>query len=102
MTNDTAANVLPETQSVPVASEFSELTVHVAFDGLPIVAETSNSKGEWAVQNGPPFLRFSMQLSPKDAAVLEKILETGNIALIGLELKDSNGQPRVYSAVTRR
>lgn len=99
--DDRVADVRPEPQAGVVVDEVCELTIHVAFDGRPVVAETTDSKGELTVQYGPPFLRFPVQLSAKDARILEHIFDTTSIVLVGFEIKNGDGSPRAYRTLSR-
>lgn len=82
--------------------KFSELSIHVVFHNLPVVAYPNDSEPEQPVKYGPPFLRFPVNLTTEDATVLENIFDSGDIALIGFEIKDSDGNTRKYVSVTTR
>ena len=95
VTTDTGA----EAEATVTPTKFLQLSVHVAFNGLPIAAYPDNGASEGSVKYGPPFVRFPVSLTAEDAAVLENILGSAGIALVGFEIKDSDGQTRFYRSV---
>ena len=102
MTADIATDPGPETQPTIQATQFCELSIHVAFDSLPIVSYANDSSGKQAVKRGPPFLRFPVNLTTEDAAVLKNVFNSSAVALVGFEIKDSDGNPGMYTAVMAR
>lgn len=103
MCADTATDAGPETQPAPApATQFSELSIHVAFDVLPIVSYANDSSGKQTVKHGPPFLRFPVSLTAEDAAILKNIFRSTNISLVGFEVKDSDGSSGMYASIVAR
>lgn len=102
MTPDVLPDPGPETQPAIQATQFCELSIHVAFDGLPIVSYANDSAGKQTVKYGPPFLRFPVNLTTEDAAILKNVFNSRDVALVGFEVKDSDGNPGMYTAVMAR
>lgn len=99
MPADATPDVRPEAETVVQAAQPVQLSIHVVFQDLPIVAYTDESSGEGTVKHGPPFIRLPMNLTAEDARVLENIFGSARIALVGFEIQKSDGSPRFYRAV---
>lgn len=95
VTTDTGA----EAEATVTPTKFLQLSVHVAFDNLPIATYPDDGASEGTVKYGPPFIRFPVSLTAEDATVLQNILGSGRIALVGFEVKDGDGQTRFYRSV---
>ena len=99
MTDNVATDTRPEAEALAAPTKFLQLSVHVAFDNLPVAAYPDDGSNEGSVKYGPPFIRFPVSLTAEDAAVLENIFGSGRIALVGFEVKDGDGQTRFYRSV---
>lgn len=99
MATDVTADAGAEAQAPVPTAKYLELSVHVAFDNLPIASYPDDGADKGAVKYSAPFVRFPVSLTAEDATILESILYSGSIALIGFEIKNSDGQPRFYRSV---
>ena len=98
-----AGDILPDTDAKaetgnPV-DELVQLTVNVGFYARPIFFNSDDSPGKEPVKEGPPFIRFPVQLSPKDARIIEQLLDNP-VAFVAFEIQNTNGQPGYYRLVS--
>lgn len=99
MTSDVATDARPEAETPVVLAQPLQLSVHVAFEHLPVAAYPDDSADKGAMKFAPPFLRFPVNLSAEDATVLQNIFDSARVALVGFEIKNTDGSPRYYRAV---
>lgn len=102
MTDDVVTNPGPEAEAPAAVAQASQLSIHVAFNQLPIASYPGDSADEGSVKHAPPFVRFPVALAAEDAAILENIFNSSAIALVGFEIKNADGSPRAYWAVLAR
>ncbi len=99
MTVDTTPDISPEPQAGVGADDLVQLAVNIGFNTRPIFIDPDDRSSEPAVQVGPPFLRFPVQLSAKDARIIEQLLGQ-SIAFVAFEVKETDGKAGYYRLVT--
>ena len=99
MTVDTTPDVSPEPQAGVGADDLVQLAVNIGFYGRPLFVDPDDSTGEAPMQVGPPFVRFPVQFSAKDARIIEQLLDRP-IAFVAFEIKDTDGKAGYYRLVT--
>jgi len=91
-----------ETQPAVAVAQPCQLSVHIAFNQLPIATYPGDSPGDLPVKYAPPFIRFPVNLTAEDAVVLENILSSAAIALVGFQIEKGDGGPGYYRAIVAR
>lgn len=99
MSNDSTSDVRSKSESAVEMQQPAQLTINVLFQDLPIVSYTDKSSGEPAMKRGAPFIRFPVNLTAEDSAVLKNILSSARIGMICFEIQESNGETGFYRAV---
>lgn len=99
MTVDVTPDVSPETETGVGTDDLVKLAINIGFYGRPLFIDPDDSASEPAVQVGPPFVRFPVQLSPKDARIFEQLLASP-IAFVAFEVQNTDGKPGYYRLVT--
>jgi hypothetical protein len=85
-----------EPQTGIVSDDLLKLTINVLFDRLPLITDPNNSTDEFAVKPISPVLRFPMELSAKDAGIIQEAFQTAIPAAISLQIDNADGSPRHY------
>lgn len=86
----------PEAQTGVVSDNLAKLSINVLFDRRPFVSDPDNSSHEFPMKPISPILRFPVELSSKDAGVIEEALQTALVAGFSLEIYNADGSPRYY------
>ena len=86
----------PEPQPGVVSDDFVQLTVNVLFDRIPRVTDSDDSTHELAMKPVSPILRFPVQLSAKDAGVVQEAFQAADVAGVAFQIDDTHGSPRYY------
>jgi hypothetical protein len=94
MTSDVDAG--PEPQPGVVSDDLVQLTVNILFDRIPLVSDPDNRAYEFAVKPVSPVLRFPVQLSAKDAGVVQEAFQTAGVAGVAFQIDNADGSPRYY------
>ena len=98
MSSDVITDTNPKAEAGVGPDELVQLAVNVGFYTRPVFVNPDDSSSEAPMQVGPPFVRFPVQLSTKDAGIIEQLLNQP-IAFVAFEIKQGDGQPGYYRLV---
>ena len=101
MTSDVQTDPGTVAEETGAVDNTSQLTVNIGFHSRPVFVDPDDSSNEPTVKEGPPFVRFPVQLGAKDAGLIQQFL-TQRIAFVAFEIQDADRQPRYYRLVCTR
>ena len=101
MSSNVSTDTNPKAEAGVSDDELVQLAVNVGFYTRPFFVDPDDSTSEEPMKVGPPFVRFPVQLSTKDAGIIQQLL-TNSVAFIAFEIQQADGKPGYYRLIAAR
>jgi hypothetical protein len=99
---DATPDSLSKPQPAVTADEFVEFAINLGFYAPPHYIDPDDSSDEAPMKKAPPFLRFSVNITAKDARIVKEILLAADIAFVSFDIQQTDSQAGYYRLVTTR